>query len=91
MQILGTTAEGYFLSAQGASAVSNCTVRDANVSKEGRSAPLAQALKRANVNNNTVNTYSAPSSRKKINWGLVLRGIECETDVFNNALANVVL
>jgi len=64
MQIQDTTAEGRFLSAQkGAWAESNCTVRDADVLKEGRSTPLA--LKRANVNNNTIKYLSSPVVTKK--------------------------
>jgi len=73
MQFQDTTAEGHFLSAQqGACAESNCTVRDADVLKEGRSTPLA--LKWANVNNNTIKYLSSPVVTKKNKSGSRFKG-----------------
>jgi len=72
MQIQDTTAEGHFLSAnQGACAESNCTARDADVSKELEGRRSRQlALKRANVNNNIIDRYPAPPSRKEKKIGV---------------------
>ena len=75
MQIQDATTEGHFLSAQkGAWAESNCTARDADILKEGRSTPLALKPERANVNNNTIKYLSSPVVTKKNKSGSRFKG-----------------